>query len=63
MYEATKAEREQLTQVYDYNPEAISDKARKGISVSIATAIIVGNYQADLQAIRKNLKKWWQFWK
>ena len=69
MYEATKAEREVLINVHNYNPKVIdlldieSDKVRCGISVDIETAMVICTYQSDLQAIRKASKKWWEFWK
>lgn len=68
MYKSTKTEREELVSVYNYNPEIIdlldaeSDNARRGIPISLSTAMAVCDYQSDLQVIRKSLKRWWQFW-
>ena len=69
MYEATQKEREELTTIYGYKPEAIdsldveSDLVRKGIPIGLMNAIAVITYQDVLQQIRKLNKKWWQFWK
>lgn len=67
MYEATNKERAALVLDYNYNPQAIdmldieSDKVRRGIPIDMPMAVIT--YQTELQAVRKSLKRWWQFWK
>jgi len=69
MYEASNKERKALIEDYGYKPETIgrfdieSDKVRRGIPVDLVIGILVAEYQSDLQAVRRSLKKWWQFWK
>lgn len=69
MYEATKAERKELIEKYHYEPGVIplldteSEKVRKGISIDMLAGVAVIEYQCSLQEIRKNNKKWWEFWK
>lgn len=68
MYEAKETERKILIDVYNYNPKVIdlmdaeSDKVRRGIPISTASAIEVCTYQSILQPIKKSQKKWWRFW-
>lgn len=69
MYEATADEAKKLIAQYGYTQDEInalnieSDKIRHGIPVDFMAAMVVMDYQSELQAIRKSLKKWWQFWK
>lgn len=69
MYEATKRECEELINIHGYTQGQIdaldieSDKARRGIPIVFMAAVLVANYQSELQAIRKSQKRWWQLWK
>lgn len=68
MYEANTRERECLKIRHGYTQHQIdlldieSDKVRSGIPIDSSLALVVWEYQSNLQEIRKK-KRWWQFWK
>ena len=69
MYEANEKEREILIREHNWTSQEIdeiekaSDIVRKGTPVSFPTALVVAKYQTILQKIRKENRKWWEFWK
>lgn len=69
MYEATKKERQELSNRYGFVEETMdvleewSDKVRKGSFISHYKVLIVIDYQEALKRVRKSLKRWWEFWK
>ena len=69
MYEANKSEREALINTYAWKSDEIdmletkSDDVRRGVPIPMQTAVVVGEYQSNLQDIRTAQKRWWQFWK